>query len=756
VVVGTLTVVCATLVIALVAGRPVGPDLVTHLGVTALVVVVTRTVRRWPSPSGRALVTGVTVIGGMFFLYGSLGRVAFTAVPWDADPWLRAVDRAVGLGREPAAWAAARVSGSPWAVEPLAVFYAAFIPYLYLSIFLGLVGRPARTRGVFVLGFALLYGAAFMGYLFLPARGPIASMAAVLPPSPDGGAVHALVVRTIDAMGGPHGAFPSLHVAASCLAALTDLRHGDALRGFIYLPLVALISVATVALRYHYAVDVVAGVVLAYAALGAAERVSGVLPRRRLTGARSSLPASDRPRWPYRLARALLRLSMHGFFRRVEIQGHERIPSRGPVLLVANHTNAFVDPVVLLIGLRRRLTLTAKSTLAHNPLLAPLLRAFDAVLFHRSGDEDPSAGADYNERALVECAKRLGNGEAVLVFPEGVSHSDPSMRPFKTGVARIAVAFREREPDGTLDLVPIGLHYTQKDGWRSEAVAFVGHPVDLATWIRGAAGQAGEVDVERLTNEMRIRIERLTAGYANDEERLLVERAARLLDYDPEGPAPLDRRVPLDVGERVDLLHRLRRGAHELRMRDPERFLALSAEARELSETLQQRGVAPAEVGLPMSALRAALFFVREMEVLFVGAPLALVGWLANVAPLSLTRRLVRRLSRDEDHTASNAVFIGPPVFLAWWGLSTFGAVALSGVGWGAGVAAALPLTGALALRYRDRAGGVIRRVRTFVQWLMSPRDRLDLAGRLERWIGELRDVQAGLALDDTGTASGA
>ena len=76
-------------------------------------------------------------------------------------------------------------------------------------------------------------------------------------------------MRSVDALGGPHGAFPSLHVGASVLALTFDLRYGDRLRGLVYVPLVLLIALATLVLRYHYVVDLVVGAALGPGALAA-------------------------------------------------------------------------------------------------------------------------------------------------------------------------------------------------------------------------------------------------------------------------------------------------------------------------------------------------------------------------------------------------------------------------------------------------------------------------------------------------------
>jgi hypothetical protein len=266
-----LGIVAVTMLVSWVAGRPTGGEFWIHAAALAVVVAVGRSSGRIPSAEARALLVASTAIGAMFFLYMSLGHAAFVAIPWDGDPWVREWDRLLFLGVEPVVVASDLLAARPWALEPLALFYVAFIPYLYVSLFLGLVGRSARVRSTFVLAFVILYGMSFMGYLFVPARGPVVEMTDVLLPPLEGGFFHGLVLNAIEAAGGPHGAFPSLHVGASLLVTLTDLRHGDPLRGLIYLPLVGMICLATVALRYHYVVDVFAGVLLAWTALHVAE-----------------------------------------------------------------------------------------------------------------------------------------------------------------------------------------------------------------------------------------------------------------------------------------------------------------------------------------------------------------------------------------------------------------------------------------------------------------------------------------------------
>ena len=453
----------------------------------------------------------------------------------------------------------------------------------------------------------------------------------------------------------------------------------------------------------------------------------------------------------YHIGRALLRLGLYGFFRRIHVQAKSRIPLKGPVLFVSNHTNAFVDPLLVLTSVRRKVTLTAKSTLVKNPLLWAVIRALDVILLHRQGDREAGADPRENLPALGEAVRRLRAGGALFVFPEGVSHSDPGMRRFRTGAARIVADYLEDTTAPELMIVPVGFHFTRKDRWRSEAVALVGEPVRARAWIRERAGadpaaapdqDPPQVGIRALTRDMQAWVEALTINFGSQEERDLILRADWLFAYRPKGPPPVDRPEGLDAEARVDRVHRLQGGAHVLRAQDLPRFRSLAGQAEALTDEMDRLGVEPQEVGLPMNAARVALFVMREVEVLLVGAPLALWGWVTHLAPLAVTRRLVATLSTDEDHPASNAVFLSVPIFLVWWLVVSGAAFTILGLGWGLLLVSSLFLSGDIHLRYRDRAGGIARRVRIFLLWWRRPELQERLAAGLDAWHEDVRALE--------------
>jgi membrane-associated phospholipid phosphatase len=215
----------------------------------------------------KPLVIVLAIVVILMTLYQSIAEPAFVMMCRSFDSTLASIDRALFFGRDPAL--VVERFASLRNIEFFSLVYGWFIPYLWLSIILGCFGRPAGERDAFILGLSITYTLAYLGYLFVPSRGPIEwyHFAAPL----HGGPLHRLVLQSVASTGGNHGAFPSLHVAASAYLCLFDLKRNP-LRGMTYLPMVVLITFSTILLRYHYAIDVITGLAIAACAHAIAQR----------------------------------------------------------------------------------------------------------------------------------------------------------------------------------------------------------------------------------------------------------------------------------------------------------------------------------------------------------------------------------------------------------------------------------------------------------------------------------------------------
>lgn len=242
---------------------PVLDLLLFHLTLLVLFVATIAIVIRWQHVGWVQYLRPLVTVSIIFTLYSSLGRLGVTAMPYTADAALSRADTWL-CGVDPSL--AIQPYLTPGRVEFFSFFYAAFIPYIYVTIVLNCLGRPALERSGFLTGWVFTYAISLLGYILLPARGPAVYHAADYDVALGGGYFYNLVLQGVEATGGMQGAFPSLHVGGSLYLCLFELET-NRLRGLIYLPLAILIYVATVVLRYHYVVDLLAGTVIASACL---------------------------------------------------------------------------------------------------------------------------------------------------------------------------------------------------------------------------------------------------------------------------------------------------------------------------------------------------------------------------------------------------------------------------------------------------------------------------------------------------------
>jgi 1-acyl-sn-glycerol-3-phosphate acyltransferase len=175
--------------------------------------------------------------------------------------------------------------------------------------------------------------------------------------------------------------------------------------------------------------------------------------------------------WVIAGLRALLRL----YYPRTTASHLERLPAQGPVIVLANHPNGLLDPVVLQNALGRPLRFLGKSTFWNNAIGRFTMESLEVLPAHRAHESDTSK----NELTFSLCRDHLAGGGWLALFPEGKSHSETTLQPLKTGAARIALSAAAA---GTANpqLLPVGLMYEQKETFRSAVSAVVGHPIAVA------------------------------------------------------------------------------------------------------------------------------------------------------------------------------------------------------------------------------------------------------------------------------------
>lgn len=457
----------------------------------------------------------------------------------------------------------------------------------------------------------------------------------------------------------------------------------------------------------------------------------------------------------YRLLRQLARVALDWFYADVVVQGRERLPRSGPLLIVANHPNALVDAMVVAVAAPRRVLLTAKATLFERPLLALLLRTVGVVPLRRAKDEHASltgaqSPAARNADAFRKVTAALAGNEAVLVFPEGISHDAPTLAPLRTGAARMALMAHDSGVK-TLHIVAVGLIYEQKERPRSRVLVRVGEPIALDAW---AASHAG--DAMLLTDELNARLRDVTLNFATEARARRAVQLARTLNA-LAGEVP-SVGYPRALGPEADIAHRIDTASDAL-IHAPESVLrradAFIASVETFKERLAARGIRLSELRVSPHVRHGAWFVIRESLVLAVTLPVALVDRVAHDFPVRLARAFARRsFVRDSsrDQPAMRTIVAAAGLLLAWY--LVLGA-ALDH--WfGAGVAllalAIMALSASAELALRGRMARAARRARTYLALRADPALRSSALAEADQLVDEALALEHVLAA--TGSAT--
>ena len=358
-------------------------------------------------------------------------------------------------------------------------------------------------------------------------------------------------------------------------------------------------------------------------------------------------------------------IALRLFFRRIEAVGVEKVPKTGAIIFVLNHPNGLVDPGIVFVSLSRRVSFLAKSTLFDIPIGGYLLRLIEALPVYRRID----AGTDQkkNQFTFENCEELLARGRCIAVFPEGISHNETKLQPIKTGTARIALGALAVGKDNNelvkngLKIMAVGLYYTSKTAFRSEALIRYGEIFDVEPVELDENGEPPRDRVIELTKQIETALQNATLNLENTNELETVVKAEALFSSVYENLIFKETLTQSflrlqNLAEKYKLLER----------NDPAKMENLREKVEKYENNLQKSGLTAESLSVLQHPARYVFrYLILRIVFLILLAPFSIVGAIIH-SPAYLFSNLLGQMvtTHDVDAAGSTSKILAACIFM--------------------------------------------------------------------------------------------
>jgi len=170
----------------------------------------------------------------------------------------------------------------------------------------------------------------------------------------------------------------------------------------------------------------------------------------------------------------LVKVALYFYYSKIQVIGKENLPKNKAILIVANHQNALIDPILIATQLNLKPYFLTRASIFKNPIVAKLLDFIRMIPVFRVRDGIENMAK--NQETFDRSTQILSNKKSILIFGEGNHSLQRNLRPLRKGFARIVVKTLENDPDLDLVILPVGINYSNHKKSGSKVCLIIGKP----------------------------------------------------------------------------------------------------------------------------------------------------------------------------------------------------------------------------------------------------------------------------------------
>ncbi|MDY0199711.1 MAG: 1-acyl-sn-glycerol-3-phosphate acyltransferase [Tenuifilaceae bacterium] len=160
---------------------------------------------------------------------------------------------------------------------------------------------------------------------------------------------------------------------------------------------------------------------------------------------------------PYYLLKKYVDWGCHFYFK-TTVEGLDSLPKNKSLIFAPNHQNALMDALNILCVQTWQPVFLARADIFKQPTLRKILIFLKIMPVYRM--RDGYENLQNNDETFNKTIDVLRNQNGLAIMPEGNHGHLKKLRPLKKGIARIAFQAMEADPKLDIEIVPVGLDYT--------------------------------------------------------------------------------------------------------------------------------------------------------------------------------------------------------------------------------------------------------------------------------------------------------
>lgn len=353
----------------------------------------------------------------------------------------------------------------------------------------------------------------------------------------------------------------------------------------------------------------------------------------------------------YRFLQLTVWITYAIYFRRKVFLNAERLKEKGPLLVISNHPNTLMDPLMALYKMPQICSLLVNYSLFKNPITNFILSNLYCIPIQRISDV-PEGKPLQNDDAFKKCDEHLLNNGNIYIAVEGTSYPERHIRELKTGMARIAFS-AENKTNFELDLriLPIVLTYFEPLKFRKDVVVEVGEPISVDTWRERYAENPRKA-ISEFTDSIEGVMRNMTIHCKNREEDEFLKKLEAILQSEN----------PLDTLQHYHRSKNLLAHLHQWENTNAIQYQEFTLKVNTYFKSLKalkanDTNLENVKKEIPLSISTLLIMF-----------PLFLIGFINNFIPAWLSNQMIHWLKIDKAYDTTIRYVAGLVFFpILWW-----------------------------------------------------------------------------------------